>query len=82
MPPTERAKWRRDPDWFATQWLGITLRPDQEAILNVLRYKDWVAIPAPNGSGKAYAGALAVAWWLMAHDEVVAITTAPTERRV
>ena len=80
--PRERAKWRHQPDWFVTQRLGVTLRQEQKQILKALRNNPWVAVQAPNGSGKTYAAALAVIWWLMAHDEAIAITTAPTIRQV
>ena len=80
--PRERTKWRRQPDWFVTQRLGVTLRNEQRQILNAIRWHDWVAIDAPKGSGKTYAAALAVIWWLMAHDEAIVVTTAPTYRQV
>ena len=80
--PRERAKWRHQPDWFVTHRLGVTLRQQQKQLLKALSKNELVAVSAPNGSGKTYAAALAVIWWLMAHDEAIAITTAPTERQV
>ena len=80
--PRERAKWRHQPEWFVTQRLGVTLRNDQRQILKTIRRHDSVAVDAPKGSGKTYAAALAVIWWLMAHDEAIVITTAPTYRQV
>ena len=76
--PRERAKWRNQPEWFATQRLGVTLRQEQQQILKALRSHDLVAVQAPHGSGKTYAAAIAVIWWLMAHDQAIAITTPPS----
>ena len=67
--PRERAKWRNQPEWFATQRLGITLRQEQQQILKALRSHDLVAVQAPYGSSKTFAAALAVIWWLMAHNQ-------------
>ena len=80
--PRERAKWRNRPEWFATHRLGVNLRQEQLQVLKALRSHDLVAVQAPYGSGKTYAAAIAVIWWLMAHDPAIAITTAPTERQV
>ena len=80
--PSERAKWRRQPVWFATQRLGEKPTQAQNEILHALRDHQYVAVEAPNGSGKTYAAALAAIWWLMAYDDAIVITTAPTERQV
>ncbi len=79
----ERAKWQTQPNWFVRQRLGVKPRPVQRKLLNALCNNRWVAIDAPKGSGKTYAAALAVIWWLMAHDDhTTVITTAPTYRQV
>ena len=81
--PQERAKWQNQPDWFVTQRLGVKPRPEQRKLLNALCNNPWVAVDAPKGSGKTYAAALAVIWWLMAYDDhTIVITTAPTYRQV
>ena len=81
--PQERAKWQNQPNWFVRQRLGVKPRREQRKLLNALCNNRWVAVDAPKGSGKTYAAALAVIWWLMAYDDhTIALTTAPTSRQV
>ena len=67
-----------NPNGSPLSGLGVTLRQEQQRILKALRSHDLVAVQAPYGSGKTFAAAIAVIWWLMAHDQAIAITTAPS----
>ena len=73
---------QKDPVWLATRLLGVNPWSKQREILRGLRDHDYVAVRSCNGSGKTFTAALATIWWLMAHDEAVVITTAPSERQV
>ncbi|MCH7642193.1 MAG: hypothetical protein IIC30_02840 [Chloroflexi bacterium] len=62
--------------------LGARLWDGQIQILEAVRDHVRVAVRSCNGSGKSYAAAHIVLWWLMAFSESMVITTAPTERQV
>ncbi len=74
--------WRRNPVVFATNELGVAPWEKQRDILKALAKHNRVTVRSCNGSGKTFTAALATIWWLMAHDEAIVITTAPTERQV
>ena len=78
----EQNLWRINPVWFATNELGVSPWEKQRTILKALAKHNRVAVRSCNGSGKTFTAALATIWWLMAHDEAIVITTAPTERQV
>ena len=82
QPKGNQVAGRMDPVWFATKVLGLDPWEKQVDILNALRDHDFVAVRSCNGSGKTFTAALAAIWWLLAHDEAVVITTAPSERQV
>lgn len=67
---------------FATNELGVAPWEKQRDILKALAKHNRVTVRSCNGSGKTFTAALATIWWLMAHDEAIVITTAPTERQV
>ena len=73
---------RDHPGIFARRHLGIDLWYKQREVLNALSKHKRVAVRSCNGSGKTFTAALAAIWWLMAHENAVVITTAPTERQV
>ncbi len=73
---------RDNPVWFVENELGEAPWEKQKEILTALRDHRLVAVRSCNASGKTYAAALAVVWWLMTHEEAIVITTAPTERQV
>ena len=79
---SDRVVARKDPVWLATRILGVKPWGKQRDILRALRDHDYVAVRSCNGSGKTFTAALATIWWLLAHDEAVVITTAPSERQV
>ena len=72
----------KDPVAFAEHWLGEKPWSKQRKILRAIRDHRQVAVRSCNASGKTYAAALAAIWWLMAHEEALVITTAPSERQV
>ena len=76
------ANSRHDPVAFLTRQLGEDPWKKQQEILVALRDHRLVTVRSCNASGKTYAAALAAIWWLMAHDEAIVITTAPSERQV
>ena len=76
------ANSRHDPVAFLTRQLGEDPWKKQQEILRALRDHRLVTVRSCNASGKTYAAALAAIWWLMAHDEAIVITTAPSERQV
>jgi len=64
--------------------LNTKLWGKQAEILRVLKFSKRTAVRSCNGSGKTHVAAVAVIWWLMAHEHksALAITTAPTQRQV
>src|SRR6266851_5681248 len=67
----------RDPALFARIVLGADLWKRQEILAAVSRHSR-VAVKACHASGKSYAIAIAVLWWLTAHRDGIVVTTAPT----
>ena len=82
LPRQTRIHIRKDPVWFANEFIDATPWQKQKDILYALKDNDFVAVRSCNGSGKTYTAAIATLWWLMAHEEAVVITTAPSERQV
>ena len=80
-PHTSR-KSVKDPVAFAEHWLGEKPWAKQRKILKALKDNRQVAVRSCNASGKTYTAALAAIWWLMAHEEALVLTTAPSERQV
>jgi phage terminase large subunit len=68
----------RDPALFARIVLGADLWKAQRDILSAIGRHSRVAVKACHASGKSYAIAIAVLWWLTAHCDGVVVTTAPT----
>ena len=79
---TRSTKPFQDPVTFAIDWLNEKPWQKQRQILRALKLNRQVAVRSCNASGKTYIAALAVIWWLMAHEEALVITTAPSERQV
>ena len=80
--PHTSTKPFQDPVTFAIDWLNEKPWQKQRQILRALKLNRQVAVRSCNASGKTYTAALAVIWWLMAHEEALVITTAPSERQV
>jgi hypothetical protein len=68
----------RDPTLFARIVLGADLWKTQREILAAVSRHSRVAVKACHASGKSYAIAIAVLWWLTAHCDGIVVTTAPT----
>jgi hypothetical protein len=68
----------RDPTLFARIVLGADLWKTQREILAAVGQHSRVAVKACHASGKSYAIAIAVLWWLTAHRDGIVVTTAPT----
>ena len=62
--------------------LGGTLWEMQVSVVEAVRDHTRVAVRSCNGSGKSYAAAYAVLWWLMCFRDALVITTAPTDHQV
>lgn len=75
---TTAVSLRRDPALFARIVLGADLWEKQREILRAVAQHSRVAVKACHASGKTYAIALAALWWLVAHDDGIVVTTAPT----
>src|SRR5208337_3120007 len=67
-----------DPVWFTRVVTGGRLWQAQREILDAIARHSRVAVKACHASGKSYAIALAVVWWLVAHPDGIVVTTAPT----
>jgi hypothetical protein len=63
---------------FARVVLGADLWKMQHEILTALGRHSRVAVKACHASGKSYAIAAAVLWWLVTHRDGIVVTTAPT----
>ena len=80
--PHTSQKSIKNPVAFVEHWLGEKPWAKQRKILKALHDNRQVAVRSCNASGKTYTAALATIWWLMAHEEALVITTAPSERQV
>ncbi len=77
-PRSSTASLRRDAALFARVVLGADLWKVQREILTAAGQHSRVAVKACHASGKSYAIAAAVLWWLVAHRDGIVVTTAPT----
>ena len=67
---------------FASDTLGVTLWEKQEEVLRAVERKRRVAVKSGNGLGKDFTAAVAVLWYVHAHDPAIVLSTAPTFRQV
>ena len=71
------------PVEFATDILGVELWAKQREVLDSLVEHRRVAVKSGNGLGKGFCAAVALLWFLHAHqDAAIALSTAPTFRQV
>ena len=70
------------PVRFASDTLGVTLWSKQEEVLRAVERKRRVAVKSGNGLGKDFTAAVAVLWYVHAHDPAIVLSTAPTFRQV
>ena len=71
-----------DPVRFAEETLGVSLWDKQKEVLNAIRRRRRVAVKSGNGLGKDFTAAVALLWYLHAHDPGIVLSTAPTFRQV
>jgi phage terminase large subunit len=69
---------RGRPELFGKLVLGADLWSTQREILQAVARHRRVAVKACHASGKTFAIAIAVLWWIVAHRDGIAVTTAPT----
>src|SRR5690348_3561966 len=75
---TRVASRLQDPIWCARMVLGAQLWKAQRDILAAIARHHRVAVKSCHASGKTFAIAVAVLWWLLAHRDGIVVTTAPT----
>ena len=76
-------QYRDDPVRFVEEVLGHPPPYDkQREILGALAVKRRVSVVGANGSGKDWAAARAVLWWLATRPRAIAVVTGPTQRQV
>ena len=71
-----------EPVQFARDVLGVTLWSKQEEVLRAVMEERRVAVKSGNGLGKDFTAAVALLWYLHAHDPGIVLSTAPTFRQV
>ena len=75
--------YRDDPVGFVEHVLGHPPPYDkQREILRTLAVKRRVSVVGANGSGKDWAAARAILWWLATRPRAIAVVTGPTQRQV
>ncbi len=75
--------YREDPVGFVEQVLGHPPPYEkQREILRTLAVKRRVSVVGANGSGKDWAAARAVLWWLATRIRAIVVVTGPTQRQV
>ena len=67
---------------FASETLGVTLWDKQKEVLRAVESQRRVAVKSGNGLGKDFTAAVAVLWYVHAHDPAIVLSTAPTFRQV
>lgn len=73
---------RKEPEWFVRNVLGEDPWPKQVEILrSVFTYPE-TSVASCNSAGKSHIAADAVAAFLMAYQDAIVVTTAPTDRQV
>lgn len=76
------ARWRADPDAFASEVLGVRLWSAQRHIARACRDHDRVAVRSCHAAGKTFLAAVVIAWFCYTRRDAVALTTASTFRQV
>ena len=75
--------YRDDPVRFVEEVLGHPPPYDkQREILRTLAVQRRVSVVGANGSGKDWAAARAILWWLATRPRAIAVVTGPTQRQV
>ncbi len=78
------AQYKNHPVRFVKEVLHDAGKPydKQEAILDALARHSRVSVAACNSSGKDWAAARAVLWWLHTRPHAKAVVTGPTQRQI
>ena len=78
------ARFRNDPVGFVKEVLGAAGKPydKQVDILRALAKHDRVSVAACNSSGKDWAAARAIVWWLHTRPHAKVVVTGPTLRQI
>ena len=75
--------YRDDPVRFVEEVLGHPPPYEkQREILRTLAVKRRVSVVGANGSGKDWAAARAILWWLATRPRAIVVVTGPTQRQV
>ena len=72
----------KDPVRFVREVLGEQPYDKQESILKAVARRRRVSVVGCNGSGKDWAAARVVLWWMHSRSPVKALVTGPTTRQV
>ena len=71
-----------DPAWFLKDVLGCEVYPQQLAMMEAVRDERRVAVVGANGTGKDFAAARIMLWWLASRYPAKVIIIGPTYRQV
>ena len=84
MAQEDLTRYANDPVGFVTDVLGDAGAPysKQAEMLEALVRERRVSVVGANGSGKDWAAARAVLWWLGTRPEAKSLTLGPTQRQV
>jgi hypothetical protein len=74
----DRIRYQQDPAAFARERLGLTLTPDQIAILESVRDNPRTFVKAGNGTGKTFISSVVVAWTMECFEPAEVITSGPS----
>ena len=82
--PSVLLQYENDPRGFVAQVLGGTGEPyaKQEEMLDAVATRRRVTVVGCNGSGKDWAAARIVLWWVATRPRAKTIVTGPTQRQV
>jgi len=73
---------QRDPVWFCSNALGVTLWQQQQAIIRSVAANKRTTVRSCSGSGKSYTASCVAIWFLYNFYPATVLTTAPTFRQV
>ena len=74
--------YRDDPVGFVEEVLGDAPYAKQREMLEAVVHNRRVSVVGANGSGKDWAAARAVLWWLATRPRAMVVVTGPTQRQV